>query len=67
MENLLAAGRLKLFLGNWNKLTSNLYILKRIQGYQRPLLSELIQFTSPSEIQKKQEDQEIKKCCKRKQ
>ena len=24
MENLLAAGRLKLFLGNWNKLTSNL-------------------------------------------
>ena len=40
LENLPAAGRLGCFLENWKKLRSDPCILKVVQGYQVPLLSE---------------------------
>ena len=66
LENLPAAGRLRFFLENWKKLTNGTFILKVVQGYQIPLLSEPTQFSSPSEVQMNQEeqilvDQEIEK------
>ena len=66
LENLSAAGRLRFFLENWKKLTHDTFILKVVQGCQIPLLSEPTQFSSPSEVQTKQEeqilvDQEIEK------
>ena len=57
LENLQTAGRLRFFLENWKKLTNDPFILKVVQGYQIPLLSEPTQFSSPSEVQMKQEEQ----------
>ena len=57
LENLPAACRLRFFLENWKKLTNDSFILKVAQGYQIPLLSETTQFSSPSEVQIKQEEQ----------
>ena len=54
LENLPATGRLRLFLENWRKLTNDPFILKVIQGYEIPLLSEPTQFSSSSEVQMKQ-------------
>ena len=66
LENLPVAGRLRFFKENWKKLTNDPFILKVVQGYQIPLLPEPTQFSSPSEVQMKQEeqilvDQEIEK------
>ena len=63
LENLPAAGCLRFFLENWKKLTNDPFILKVVQGYQKPLLSEPTQFCSASEIQMEQiiVDQEIEK------
>ena len=43
-----AAGRVRFFLEHWKKLTNNLFILKVVQGYQIPLLSEPTQFSFPT-------------------
>ena len=59
LENLPAACRLRFFLENWKKLTNDSFILKVAQGYQIPLLSETTQFSSPSEVQIKQEEEQI--------
>ena len=66
LENLPAAGRLRFVLEKWKKLKHDTFILKVVQGCQIPLLSEPTQFSSPSEVQTKQEeqilaDQEIEK------
>ena len=57
LESLPAADRLNFFMENWNKLTNDPSILKVVQGYQIPLLTEPTQFSSPSEIQMKLEEQ----------
>ena len=66
LENRPAAGRLRFFLENWKKLTNDPFILKVVQRYLMPLLSEPTQFSFPAEIQMKWEeqilvDQEIEK------
>ena len=48
LENVPAAGRVRFFLEHWKKLTNNLFILKVVQGYQIPLLSEPTQFSFPT-------------------
>ena len=57
LESLPAADRLNFFMENWKKLTNDPSILKVVQGYQIPLLTEPTQFSSPSEIQMKLEEQ----------
>ena len=61
-----SCSRLSFFLENWKKLTNDPFILKVVQRYLIPLLSEPTQFSSPAEIQMKREeqilvDQEIEK------
>lgn len=65
-----AAGRLRLFIQNWQILSQDPWVLQTVEGYQIPLISEPVQSQEPYPIVSKPDemilvDQEIEELLKK--